>query len=161
MHPSRILAVVLPISIAAACDPIAGITVRQRLSPAPASNCVRSALTALPLVDNVIPGDLLAGRERGYALSIGLRDSVGRAGVPMPPRLEMIELTPDTMELRLRIDYFGQTTWNLDSAKVGRLINMARPMTRAIHDTCAPSSQPTPICRVDGAGRSRPCAPAI
>jgi len=76
-------------------------------------------------------------------------------------RLEMIERAPDTTELQLTMNVFGETTSHLDSRAVGRLVDIARPVTRAIHDSCAPSSQATAVCRVDGRGRSRPCVPTI
>ena len=161
MRVWRLLGLTLMTTGATACDPIAGIAVRQQFSPAPTPDCVRSAIVALPFVHTATPQDMFDPRTRGYAFSIALRDSLGPTKRPMPPRLEMIARAPDTLELELNIHYFGEATWHLDSSAVARLVDIARPVTRAIHDACAPSSPAAPVCRVGGMGRSRPCVPAL
>src|SRR5262245_32413142 len=110
-----------------ACDPVAGILVRQRLSPVPSRDCVQASLQSTRLITDTRDRELLRG-ERGYALTLFLPDSASRRGLPMPPMLTMLAAAPDTAELQLRILYFGALPSSLDSTRVQRLVDLARPI---------------------------------
>ena len=138
-----------------ACDPIAGVQVRQALAPAPAAECVRAALSASPFVTGAEWSEAIS-RPPAYALTLQLQDSLGLAAA-MPPKVEVVPVSADTSELRVYIGYFHATTVSEQRAR--RLAAVATPIVARVHDTCVPSSPMPPSCRIVGPGRSKPCEP--
>jgi hypothetical protein len=149
---------VLVLVLVAACDPIAGVSLRQSLRPAPAFDCVRAALAASPLVAGVQPLEYQP-RSGMRSLALFLRDTVTAPGA-MPPRVDLVMLRGDTTELRVFVGYFGATTSRLKPASVARLTAAAEPIARLIRAACAPDAPVAVRCIVVGWGRERPCEPA-
>lgn len=155
-RPSRIVIAAIFAVSASGCDPIAGITLRQSLTPSPKIDCVQNALASSPLIGRV-KQERFVGEGVGYSMTLMLRDSEPLRG-PMPPALDLAVLQGDTTELRLNVSYFG--AMDINTRQEQRLISIAVPIARAVRDACAPTSPPPSSCDVRKFGRGRSCAMA-
>jgi hypothetical protein len=148
------------VAIATACDPVAGVTLRQSLTPSPKAECVRTALAASPLVRHTAPIEVERFRK-GFSINFFLQDTVAVPGAPLPPWLELVEERRDTADLRLFIGYFGRRASDIGQPRVDSLLSVVTPIADAIRVACAPNPPVLVSCRVEGGfDRSRSCAPA-
>lgn len=141
---------------ALACDPMAGIVLRQPLGVAPTRECIRAALGSSPLVASV-QGSYGKDELTGYSIGFTLRDSVPAHRV-MPPNLAVV-VRDNEVAVEVSMFYFGRTTFTLTGQEIDDLSAAATPIARLIRDSCAPSSRSVATCRVEGFGKSRSCTP--
>jgi hypothetical protein len=155
MRP-HIAVVVLPLAgLMAGCDPAAGVTTRQRLAPATQLDCVRAALAASPVVREVGPSTYYKALP-GYQFQVLLRDSIAPPHV-IPPHVRLVVPAHDSVTLEVSVSYFGATTGSITPESARQLAAAAGVLTRLVREACVPDAA-APTCRVEGFGRSRPCA---
>jgi len=158
MRLHSIVFIVGVVQLAAGCDPIAGVTLRQRLGPAPRLACVRAALVASRLVADVRPSEYNRTLP-GHRFQVFLADSLAPRHA-MPPRVRLVVPANDSATLEISIMYFGATTARITPEFARQSTAVASLLTSVVRDACAPDLPAAVTCRIEGWGRSRPCAPA-
>ena len=141
--------------LASACDPIAGVYIRQQLAPAPAADCVRTALASSPLITAVTPlGSPAAPR---YSYSVDLRAS----SVGGPTRSATVTLANDTTatgaQLTVSVLQRGEMTFTMGSENAKYYAMLASEVADVVRAACAPGAPEKVACRIEGFGPSRSC----
>ena len=130
---------------------------RQRLAPATRLDCVRAALAGSPVVSEVGPSTYYKALP-GHPFQVLLHDSIAPLH-GMPPHLRFVVPAHASATLEVSVRYFGATTGSITPESARRLATAAGVLTRLVREACA-LDVPAATCRVEGFGRSRPCAPA-
>jgi hypothetical protein len=135
-------------AVLAACDPLAGVTVTRTLSPAPAPQCVSTALRASPLVLRADSVDVARFERRQgvvQAFVLTLPDSVGR----LPDPALRAETRGDSTRLEITAQWLG--TINEYPAPDRQLFaNTAARVLTGVTAACAPLSPGDVRCREFG-----------
>ena len=142
--------------VASACDPIAGVYIRQRLAPAPAADCVHAALASSPLTAAVSPlGAPSPPRFQSYR--VDLRASTG-AG---PTRSAQVTLATDSAATSARLSVSvllrGEMTFTMGSERAKYYAMLASQVADVVRAACAPGAPEKVSCRIEGFGPSRSC----
>jgi hypothetical protein len=142
--------------LASACDPNAGVYIRQQLAPAPAADCVRTALLSSPLIAAVTP--LSSPAAPRYSYRVDLRDST-LAG---PARSVTVTLANDTAatvaQLSVSVLRRGEMTFTMGSERAQYYAMLASQVADVVRAACAPGAPEKVSCRIEGFGPSRSCA---
>jgi hypothetical protein len=137
-----------------ACDPYYSYRHRQVLRPAPAAECVASALRSSPLVA-VVAADSTSAAPKSRAeqrFIIAIRDSTKRGG-----HWDVwLEQEPDSAEASAVSLTYGFMSYDTprDAART-RLDSLSRALLVEVKGACAPASPDTLECRVSGLGSGR------
>jgi hypothetical protein len=139
----------------AACDPLAGVYVRQSLSPAPAPGCVRATLAASALVASVDAPDV-GPDSSSVAYVLRVRDSTAIDGV-RDAHLTMERGSTGFALLSVDFVQRGQMTFTFGGARARHLATLGSRLARAVRAACAPQSPNDESCRIEGFGPTRRC----
>ena len=141
--------------LASACDPIAGVYVRQQLAPAPAVDCVRTALESAPFIAAVAPSGFPSPPR--YSYRVDLRDST----VGGPTRSATVTLANDTAataaQLSVSVLRRGEMTFTMGAKRAQYYAMLASQVADVVRAACAPGAPAKLSCRIEGFGPSRSC----
>ena len=141
--------------LTSACDPIAGVYVRQQLTPAPAAECVRTALASSPLIAAVTP--VGSPSPPRYSYRVDVRDST----LADPPRSATVTLANDAVttgaQLSVSVLQRGQMTFTMGSESAQYYAMLASQVADVVRAACAPGAPMKVSCRIEGFGPSRSC----
>ena len=148
----------LALSVLAAmtgCDPMAGVYIRQPLSPASTEACIGAALRESPLVASVT----LFEAEHYRAYDIEVRDSTLSKG----HRRAMVEIDSSRngqASVSIGLVSRGDMTWTISNADARHLGALGVGIAAHLRAACAPGAPTTVGCRIEGFGPSRDCEAA-
>ena len=163
MRGLRSIGLLSVIAASNACDPLAGVSVRRSLVPAPAQDCVRTALAGSPLAASVVPpsdlplDDVPAARSNPppavYLLQV--RDSIARGGL----REARLTVGSDSAQsATLAVDFMQPgMTFTLGRDEARHLATIGSQLTSMVRAACAPGSPDDETCRIQGFGPTRRC----
>jgi len=132
----------ISLAVASACDPIAGVHLRQGFTPVPSPNCVRNALVGSPLVSQLQTGE--SDRGEVFAFTLALPESLGLGGI-MAPRLAVANVASDTGDLQLFLGYFH--AFKLSKEKIDRLATVGKSVFDRVNGACGSTARPVVTCR--------------
>ena len=150
MQRSSLLVATLLILLAAGCDPVGVMRLRQTLNPVPAPSCVASAIADSPHATLI----QVASGESGLHYVV-LQDPTD-PGVSR--HAEVVSEAPsDTGQVvTVRFIWIG-TTQSRSAEEQALMVRLATPLLEDIRRACAPNAPSAVACTLSGTGPGGTC----
>ena len=150
----------LLVFLLAGCDPGAGILVRQRIHPAPATNCIAAAIAASPKVVKVSDTEHWRdSTDRWTHFFVVIRDSLERHGA-LGVTVTNFETGYSGPALTVSVGWLG-TLRTYSDAEKERMLRLSAALLAELRTVCAPRAPEAVECEEHEMRRSnsRACPP--